>query len=253
MPQLVTSNTRGRACSDVIHEDSQLQRWVKLCNFAQCILQHNPQEQTAPLRPWQIGRYGPERFRRTSFKLYPSLVVEMTAQHSQDLSWETGMRRPSPDHKETDTLESLCQHRSLTFFLCFSLKSFHLHQNSPHRSLVSYVSAICSVPIHTILLLPLRHLVCPQSFPPTYQPWHKRDWPLTRNILRNQEEHRYTGLLQPFSALLHLVQELHDFSSRFTCQVQKDFQPKLMFWVFGSLFLPSCNDQAAGITFQLSP
>ena len=60
------------------------------------------------------------------------------------------------------------------------------------------IPANCSVPIHAILLLPLRHVWCSQSFPPTYRRRHQRNRSLTRDILRNQEEHRRAGLLRSF-------------------------------------------------------
>ena len=44
---------------------------------------------------------------------------------------------------------------------------------------------------------------------------------LTRNILRNQEEHRCASLLRPLATLFHPLQEFHNVSSRFSCQVQK--------------------------------
>ena len=74
------------------------------------------------------------------------------------------------------------------------------------------ISAISDDPISSILQLPLRHLRCPQSFPPTYQRRHQRNRPLTCHLLRYQEEHRRAGLLRPFSTLLHLLPKLH-FSS----------------------------------------
>ena len=68
-----------------------------------------------------------------------------------------------------------------------------------------------------ILLLPLRHFRCSQGFPPTKQRRHERNWSFTRDILRNPEEHHRACLLRPFSTLL---QELHDFSSRFFRHIQ---------------------------------
>ena len=49
---------------------------------------------------------------------------------------------------------------SLIFFLCFAIKSFHLQQNFPHCLLGSSISTVSGVPIHAILLLPLRSLRC---------------------------------------------------------------------------------------------
>ena len=48
-----------------------------------------------------------------------------------------------------------------------------------------------------------------------HQRRHKRNQSLTRNVIRDQEEHHGTGLLRPFSALFHLLQESHHFSSWF--------------------------------------
>ena len=47
---------------------------------------------------------------------------------------------------------------------------------------------------------------------------------LTRDILRDQEEHRRASLLRPFATLFHLLQELYDFSSCFFCHVQGNFR-----------------------------
>ena len=41
--------------------------------------------------------------------MYSPLVLEVPAQHSQDLPWEAEERCPSPDHKETDPLKCLSQ------------------------------------------------------------------------------------------------------------------------------------------------
>ena len=58
---------------------------------------------------------------------------KIPTKHPQDLSWEAELRRPSPDHKEADSLKGLHQvqdqgHSSLFFCLCSSIKSFHFHQ-----------------------------------------------------------------------------------------------------------------------------
>ena len=114
------------------------------------------------------------------------------------------------NHRETDPLECPCQvqhqcHCSQFFFSCSLFEPLHLQQNFSHCSLSSSFSAINSVPINAVLLLPLRHLKCSQSFPPTYQRRHKRNRPLTRAILRAQEEHCRVSLLRPFRTLFHLL------------------------------------------------
>ena len=136
------------------------------------------------------------------------------------------MRRPG--HRKADSLECLrkVQHQGHSHsILCFcsSIKSLHFHQYFLHCALSSSISTIRGVPINSILLLPLRHFWCSPGFPPTDQRRHKRNWPLTRDVLQNQREHRRAGLLRPFSTLFHLLQELHDFSARFFCQVQRNF------------------------------
>ena len=178
-------------------------------------MQYNAQKQTAPLGPWQDSRDGSERLSRTAFELYTPLVLEVPTQHSQDLSWEAEVRRPSPDHRKADSLECLR--------FCSSIKSLHIHQYIPHCALSSSISTIRGVPIQAIFLLSLRHLKCSQGFPPPNQRWHARNRPLTCNRLRNQEEHRCAGSLRPFSTLFHLLRELDNFSSRFFCQVQRNF------------------------------
>ena len=127
------------------------------------------------------------------------------------------MCRPSPHHWKTDALECSC-HRSLILSSCLVVESFHFHQ-CPSPS-------ISGIPSNTIFVLSFCHLRRPQSFPPTDHRRHKRNWPLTRDILRNQEEHRYAGLLRPSPTLFHLLQELHHFSSCFSCQIQRNFGVK---------------------------
>ena len=174
---------RGRAQfltrRGVIHKNPQLRRRVYVCDVTLCILQYNAQKQTHPLGPWQDGRDCRERLCRTSFELYTPLLLEIPTKHPQDLSSEAEVRRPSPDHKEADSLEGLRQvqdqgHSSLFFRLCSSIKSFHFHQYFPHCSLSSSVPIIRRVALNPILLLPLRHFWCSPSFAPTYQRWHER-------------------------------------------------------------------------------
>ena len=118
---------------------------------------------------------------------------------------------PWPRPQEADTLEGLRQvqnqsYRSLILFFCCAINSFHVHQIFPHCSLGSSISAIGSVPLNTIPSLSLRNSRSPLCFPPTYhQRRYKRHRPLTRDILRNQEEH----------CVLHFLKEFHNFSSRF--------------------------------------
>ena len=119
------------------------------------------------------------------------------------------MRRPGKHDRETDSLESLrlVQHQgncSQIFFSCSVFEPLRLHQNFPDCLLSSSISAISSVSINTILPLSFHHFWCSQSFPPAYQRRHQRNRPLTRDILRYQEEHRRTSLLRPFSTLFHL-------------------------------------------------
>ena len=125
---------------------------------------------------------------------------KIPAQHSQDLSWkqecvaqaQTGRLKRSKGLRQ---VQNQC-HRSSILFFCFAIKPFHLHQDLPHGLLGSSIPAICGVPIHTILLLPVFHFWCPQCFPPTYQRWHGRNRHLTRDILWDQEEDRRAGLLR---------------------------------------------------------
>ena len=103
---------------------------------------------------------------------------------------------------------------SMRYLCCHLATSGALNASSrifSHCLLDSSTSPVRSVPIHKIFLQPLRHFWCPHSFPPTYQSRHKRYRPLTRDILRHQEEHCSAGLLGPFPTLFHLLQELHDF------------------------------------------
>ena len=72
-------------------------------------MQYNAQKQATPLGPWQDGRDGSWRLYRTSFELYPPLVLEVATQHPQDVPWEAQMRRPSTDHRKAGSLECLCQ------------------------------------------------------------------------------------------------------------------------------------------------
>ena len=91
-------------------------------------------------------------------------------------------------------------HSSSILCFCSSIKSLHFHQYFPHGLLGSFIRAVRGVPIHAILLPSLRHFWCSQGFPPTNQRRRKRNRPLTRD-----------------------AQEFHNFSSRFFCQVQKNF------------------------------
>ena len=119
--------------------------------------------------------------------------------------------------------------------------------------------------MNTVLQLPLRHFWCSQGFPPTNQRWHERNRSLTCNILRSQEEHRRACLLRPSSTLLHLLQELHNFSSCFFCQVQgtlgwKPSHPTSVFALYtletfsnSSRFLSSSFFQGLSSKFCTSP
>ena len=152
-------------------------------------------------------------FRHTSFELYAPLVLEVPAQHSQDLPSEAEVRRPSPHHRKSDPLEGPCLVQdqgqgSFLFFLCFAIESFHLQENFPHCLLGSSISPVSSVPINPIPLLPLRHLKCSRAS-------HHRIKIGTSAIgLSLVTFFGRTSLLQPFSSLFHLLRELHDFFSR---------------------------------------
>ena len=109
------------------------------------------------------------------------------------------MRYPGPHHRKTDPLEFLHQgqgHRSPIFFSRSVFELPHFHPHFPYCTLSYPIASIKSIPINPTPLLPLRHLKSPHSFPPKDQRWHQRDWPFTRNIFRNQEEHRRTGLMR---------------------------------------------------------
>ena len=101
---------------------------------------------------------------------------------------------------ETDSLECRRQvqnqsYCSLIFFPCTISMLSIFGQDLPYSSLSSSISAAGSVPIYAVLLLPLRHLWSSQGFPPTNQRRHKRPRPLTRDILRYQEEHHRACLV----------------------------------------------------------
>ena len=104
----------------------------------------------------------------------------MTAQHSQNLPSETEVRRPSPDHKKTESLKSSPSPETMPqplgpLPLLFQKNSFHYHQDFPHCALTSSVWPIRGVSINTILLLPFRHFWCPYRFPTTCQSRHERN------------------------------------------------------------------------------
>ena len=111
-----------------------------------------------------------------------------TQKHPQDLPWEAEVRRPSPNHRETDPPECLrpVWHQG------------HCSQISPRSSSPAryFNLSISSRISHTVCLVPpfrpsvasqstgyfcchFRHFWCPHSFQPTYQSWHKRNRPLT--------------------------------------------------------------------------
>ena len=162
-----------------------------------------------------------EADRHASFELYTPLVLEKNAQHPQDLPWETEMRRPSPNHREADTLEGLCQVQnlgqgSLILFFWFAIKSFHFHQYFPHGLLSSSVSTFRGAQFHAPLLLP------PPPLLMLSKRWHECNRSLTCNVFRYQEEHSRTSLLQAPPS-----QQTPDFSSCFFCQLQGNFRWKL--------------------------
>ena len=102
------------------------------------------------LGPWQDSHDGGERLCRTSFEPHTPLVLEIPAEHSQDLPWETEVRLPCPDHRKADSLECLrkVQHQGHSpSILCFcsSIKSLNFHQFFPHCALGSSISTIRGV------------------------------------------------------------------------------------------------------------
>ena len=66
-------------------QNLQLQRRVHLHHFAQRVLEHNTKEQATSLRPKEDGRDGLEQLRDAPFKLHSPLVLEVPAQHAQNL------------------------------------------------------------------------------------------------------------------------------------------------------------------------
>ena len=94
-------------------------------------------------------------------------------------------------------------------YFSVSIKTTHAVRWAP-----SFRPSVAS-PINAILLLPRRKLRSPQSVPPRYQRRHQRNRPLTRDVLRHQEEHRRTSLLRPFSTLFHLFSKNFTISPRF--------------------------------------
>ena len=137
-------------------------------------------KKTTPLGSWQDGHDGLERLRHASFELQSPLVLEIPAQHPQDLPWEAEVRRQGLDHKKADSLECLRQasdqsHSPLILCFCSCTKSLHFQQYLPHCALNSSISTIRGVPINSILLLPLHHFWCSQSFSSTDQRWRKRN------------------------------------------------------------------------------
>ena len=74
-------------------------------------------------------------------------MLKIPAQHSQDLPWETEVRRPGPHHRKADSLKTLRQgHSSSVFAVPSTLPALFS------------VSPVSGVPINAVLLLPLRHL-----------------------------------------------------------------------------------------------
>ena len=107
-------------------------------------------------------------------------------------SWEAEVCCPGPDHREADALPSMFP-----------------------TPFVGLLSTICGVPINTVLQLPLCHIWCCQGFPPTYQRGHKRNRPLTCDMLRDSRRTSLCMLVAAFAPPLHLLQEFHDFSLSF--------------------------------------
>ena len=116
---------------------------------------------------------------RLSFSKYPRSTRKIFLGQLDSVGQAHTTGRPSPDR---------CQ----IFFSRSVFEPLHLHQYfSPNWPLSSSISPISNVPLNTILVLPFRHFLCPQRLPPSNHRWHHQcNRPLTRDILRNQEEHR---------------------------------------------------------------
>ena len=83
---------------------------------------------------------------------------------------------------------------------------------SPHRALSSSFSPVRRIPANTDCLLPSRDLFRSRPFPPTNRGVHECDGALTRDVLRNQEEHRRARLLRPSPTRFHFLdEEFHNF------------------------------------------
>ena len=103
------------------------------------------------------------------------------------------MRRPSPNHWKTDPLAGFRQihdqgYRSLIFFTPARKLNLSTSSKVSHSACSSSATPIRGVPLNTIIVLPCCHRR-PQRFPTNH-----RRWPLTRDMLRNQEEHRCAGI-----------------------------------------------------------
>ena len=88
---------------------------------------------------------------------------------------------------------------------------------------------------------------CPQSFPPAYHRRHQPNRPLTRRILRDQEDHCCACLLRPFPTLFHFLQEFHHFFLRLFRQVQWNFGMKTI--TANSCFFVVCFCRLCKISF----
>ena len=99
---------------------------------------------------------GLERLRHTSFELNLSLVLEIPTKHPQYLPWKMEVRSSRPDHRKTDSFESLCQVQDqgyclLIFISCMKFETCHLQQNFPDCMLRSSSASVNST--HSILYL----------------------------------------------------------------------------------------------------
>ena len=128
------------------------------------------------------------------------------------------MCRPGPDHREADTLEGLRQvqnqrHSPLIFFLSSSIKSLHFHPDFSHCALSSLRYD------HPWRPSPRDTFCCHFATSGDLRASHQRI-----NVDRSAiglSLVTFFGLVRHLPPCSTLLQELHNLSSRFFCQVQK--------------------------------
>ena len=124
--------------------------------------------------------------------------------HPPDFPCEAEVRRSGPHHKKTELFQGLRQvqkqdQSSLIFFLTAEfptpfaglLHFGHLQRPTQHGT------SAATLPLQVLSELPTSE----------NQRRHERNWSFTRDILRNQEEHRRACLLRTLSTLLYLLQK----------------------------------------------